>query len=73
MMEIMSKQYQVPMMKLNKMMYPKKNQDFQHENVHNNDGMENTDETQGDVEQNNDPFWKVVQQFLENRILYKME
>ena len=31
-------------------------QDFQHENVHNNDGMENTDETQGDVEQNNDSF-----------------
>ncbi len=39
------------------MMYPKKNiQDFQHENVHNNDGMENTDETQGDVEWNNNPF-----------------
>ncbi len=44
-------------MKLNKMMYPPKNiQDFQHENVHNNDGMENTDETRGDVEQNNDSF-----------------
>ena len=37
-------------------MYPQKNQDFQHENVHNNDGMENTDETQGDEEQNNDSF-----------------
>jgi hypothetical protein len=48
-------------------------QDFQYENVHNNDGMD-TDETQGDVEQNNDPFFKkVVQRFLENRILYKME
>jgi hypothetical protein len=35
---------------------PKIIQDFQHENVHNNDGMENTDETQGDVEQNNDSF-----------------
>ncbi len=31
-------------------------QDFQHENVHHNDGMENTDETQGNVEWNNDPF-----------------
>jgi hypothetical protein len=34
----------------------KNNQDFQHENVHNNDGMKNTDETQDDVEQNNDSF-----------------
>ncbi len=81
-MEIISEQHQVPMMKLNKMMYPKKKiQDFQHENGHYNDGMENTDETQGDVEQNNDSFlegcslilgeWNIVQDgviFIEDKM-----